>query len=125
MVMIFEKLGKYLKSLVEYMVNVFKGLLWLPPHFKVKQDTKADGKKDFEHSVNNNDDAMYSTYNNDGSKNSLEKRIAMLERELEIKNREITSLQETCKQSGAPSEEVQEASDNLAATRTTRWITFL
>lgn len=86
---------------------------------EVKQDTKADGKKDFEHSVNNNDDAMYSTYNNDGSKNSLEKRIAMLERELEIKNREITSLQETCKQSGAPSEEVQEASDNLAATRTT------
>lgn len=86
---------------------------------EVKQDTKADGKRDFEHSVNNNDDTMYSTYNNDGSKNSLEKRIAMLERELEIKNREITSLQETCKQSGAPSEEVQEASDNLAATRTT------
>ena len=46
-------------------------------------------------------------------KNSVEKRIAMLERELEIKNRAIESLQEACKNAGA-SEVVEEASDNIA-----------
>ena len=97
--------------------------------FKVTQDTKENAKRDSEHSVNNNDEAMLhrlnSTDSHDGSKYSMEKRIATLERELEIKNREIASLQEACKKSGATNDEVQEASDNLAATRTTRWITFL
>ena len=49
-----------------------------------------------------------------GPKNAMEKRIAMLERELEMKNRAIESLQEACKNAGAPPEVVQEASDNMA-----------
>ena len=48
-----------------------------------------------------------------GQKNLVEKKIAMLERELEIKNRAIESLQEACKNAGA-SEVVEEASDNIA-----------
>ena len=49
-----------------------------------------------------------------GQKNSVEKRIAMLERELEIKNRAIESLQEACKNAGASEVVVEEASDNIA-----------
>ena len=92
---------------------------------QVRKDTKEDANRDLEeHSVNNNEEAMLHRLNStdwhDGTKNSLEKRIATLERELEIKNREIATLQEACKKTGASIEEVQEASDNLAAARTVR-----
>ena len=83
---------------------------------QVTKDTK-----DSEHGVNNNDEAMFHRMNSidshDGSKDSMLKRIATLERELEIKNREITSLQEACKKSDGQNEEVQEANDKLAVER--------
>ena len=76
---------------------------------------------DSEHGVNNNGEAMFhrinSTDSHDGSKDSMLKRIATLERELEIKNREITSLQEACKKSNCQNDEVQEATDKLAVER--------
>ena len=63
---------------------------------------------------------MNSTDAHDGTSVSMAKRIATLERELEIKNREIVSLQEACKKSGAPNEEVREASDNISEQRKIR-----
>ena len=48
-----------------------------------------------------------------GPKNAMEKRIAMLERELQMKNRAIESLQEACKNAGGH-EVMQEARDNMA-----------
>ena len=60
---------------------------------------------------------MNSTDSHDGSKDSMLKRIATLERELEIKNREITSLQEACKKSDGQNDEEREANDKLAVER--------
>ena len=56
------------------------------------------------------------------SKNSMLKRILTLERELEIKNREIASLQEACKNLDAPNflKKVEEANNKLAAERKIR-----
>ena len=75
--------------------------------------------EDSEHGVNNNDEAMFhrmnSTDSHDGSKDSMLKRIATLERELEIKNREITSLQEACKKSDGQNDD--ETNKKLAVER--------
>ena len=72
----------------------------------------------------NNDEAMQHQLNgtdgHDSSNNSMLERIMTLERELEIKNREIASLQEACKKLDAPNEVVQKANNKLAAERKMR-----
>ena len=68
---------------------------------------------------------FHGTDGHDGSKNSMLKRILTLERELEIKNREIVSLQEACKKLDAPNGVVEEANNKLAAERKIRLIMSL